>query len=46
MAAAKKVCAQRYQQFGCAGMASKIKPVALDKMAARYKSGELKQVVN
>jgi fructose-bisphosphate aldolase class II len=46
MAAAKKVCAQRYRQFGCAGMASKIKPVALDKMATRYKSGELKQVVN
>jgi fructose-bisphosphate aldolase class II len=46
MAAAKKVCAQRYQQFGCAGMASKVKPVPLDKMAARYKSGELRQVVN
>ena len=46
MAAAKKVCKERYEQFGCAGMASKIKPVALDKMAARYKSGELKQLVN
>ncbi|HEY1327887.1 MAG TPA: class II fructose-bisphosphate aldolase [Casimicrobiaceae bacterium] len=46
MAAAKKVCAQRYQQFGCAGMASKVKAVPLDKMAARYKSGELRQVVN
>jgi fructose-bisphosphate aldolase class II len=46
MAAAKKVCQQRYEQFGCAGMASKIRPVALDKMAARYKSGELRQLVN
>jgi len=46
MAAAKKVCKERYQQFGCAGMASKIKAVPLDKMAAKYKSGELKQVVN
>ena len=31
--------------FGCAGMASKIKPVALDKIAARYKAGELSQIV-
>jgi fructose-bisphosphate aldolase class II len=28
----------------CAGMASKIKPVPLDKMAARYRTGELKQL--
>jgi fructose-bisphosphate aldolase class II len=46
MAAAKKVCKERYEQFGCAGMASKIKPLPLDKMAAKYKSGELRQVVN
>ncbi|HSV19879.1 MAG TPA: class II fructose-bisphosphate aldolase [Casimicrobiaceae bacterium] len=46
MAAAKQVCRQRYEQFGCAGMASKIKPLPLDKMAARYKAGELTQVVN
>jgi fructose-bisphosphate aldolase class II len=46
MAAAKKVCKERYEQFGCAGQASKIKPLALDRMAAKYKSGELKQVVN
>src|SRR6188474_3157204 len=29
MAAAKGICKERYQQFGCAGMASKIKPVPL-----------------
>src|SRR6478609_11295361 len=28
MAAAKGICKERYQQFGCAGMASKIKPVS------------------
>ncbi len=43
--AAKAVCKQRYEQFGCAGMASKIKPVALEAMAARYSKGELAQVV-
>jgi fructose-bisphosphate aldolase class II len=46
MLAAKEICKARYQQFGCAGMASKIKPVPLDKMASRYKQGELRQVVH
>ncbi len=44
--AAKQICKARYEQFGCAGMASKIKPVALDAVAQRYKSGELRQIVN
>ena len=44
-AAAKEICKQRYQQFGCAGMGSKLAPIALDKMAARYAKGELKAVV-
>jgi fructose-bisphosphate aldolase, class II len=43
--AAKQICRERYEQFGCAGMGSKVKPVPLDKMAARYKAGELTQVV-
>ena len=43
--AAKLVCKARYEAFGCTGMASKIKPVSLDKIAARYKAGELSQVV-
>jgi len=43
--AAKKICLARYQQFGCAGQASKIKAVALEKMAERYKKGELNQIV-
>jgi len=37
-----KVCKQRYEQFGAAGMASKIKRVfSLPEMAKRYASGEL-----
>ena len=46
MAAAKAVCKARYEQFGCAGMASKIKPVPLEKMAAKYKAGDLRQIVH
>jgi fructose-bisphosphate aldolase class II len=46
MQAAKVICVARYEQFGCAGQAAKIKPVALEKMATKYKAGELKQVVH
>jgi fructose-bisphosphate aldolase class II len=44
-AAAKEICRQRYQQFGCAGQGSKLSPIALDGMAARYAKGELRAVV-
>jgi fructose-bisphosphate aldolase class II len=37
-AAAKAICVARYQAFGCAGMADKIKPMPL-KEAARYYYG-------
>jgi fructose-bisphosphate aldolase class II len=43
--AAKKICLERYVQFGCEGQAGKIKPVPLDKIAEKYKSGELSQIV-
>ena len=43
--AAKLICKQRYEQFGCAGMGSKIKPVPLAAVASRYKAGELAQVI-
>ena len=43
--AAKQVCLARYEQFGTAGNASKIKAIPLSDMAARYVSGELKQLV-
>ena len=45
-AAAKEICKQRYTQFGCAGQGSKLQPVPLDKMAARYAKGELAAIVN
>jgi fructose-bisphosphate aldolase class II len=44
--AAKAVCRQRYQQFGCAGQASKLRPIGLESMAQRYRSGELSQQVH
>ena len=40
-AAMKEICQARYEAFGCAGHASKIKPLSLDAMVARYISGEL-----
>jgi fructose-bisphosphate aldolase, class II len=40
----QKVCADRYQQFGTAGNASKIKQVTLEEYAAKYAKGELAQV--
>ena len=43
--AARKVCVDRYLAFGCEGQASKIKPISLDKIAEKYKAGELAQVV-
>ncbi len=36
-----KVCLDRYESFGTAGNASKIKVVPMDAMAKRYASGEL-----
>jgi fructose-bisphosphate aldolase class II len=41
MAAMQKLCETRYEQFGAAGNASKIKAVALSEMARRYKEGLL-----
>ena len=39
--AMRKLCIERYQQFGCEGMADKIKPMSTAQMAKRYASGEL-----
>jgi fructose-bisphosphate aldolase class II len=41
MAAMRKLCAERFEQFGTAGNADKIKPISLSEMAKRYKSGSL-----
>ncbi len=45
-AAMKDICKARYESFGCAGHASKIKPVSLEDMFKRYESGELDARVN
>lgn len=39
--AMKEICQARFEAFGCAGMAGKIKPLSLDTMATRYQRGEL-----
>jgi fructose-bisphosphate aldolase class II len=41
-----EICKARYEAFGTAGMASKIKPVSLEVMANRYSSGELDVRIN
>ncbi len=45
-AAAKSICKARYEAFGCAGQAPRIRPLPLEKMAERYRKGELNQIVN
>jgi len=39
------ICHDRYEAFGAAGNASKIKPISLDDMFARYERGELEAMV-
>src|SRR5690606_30036608 len=39
--AMRDICIDRYEAFGCAGQASKIKPLSLEQMYARYEKGEL-----
>jgi fructose-bisphosphate aldolase class II len=46
MLAAKAICKLRFEQFGCAGRATKIAPIVLDTMAERYARGELDPVVH
>ena len=43
--AAKAICKQRYEQFGCSGQGAKIKPISMVDMAAAYAQGKLAQVV-
>ncbi len=43
--AAKSVCKNRFEVFGSAGQAAKIKVIALDAMATRYANNELAAVV-
>ena len=46
MAGMKAICTARYEAFGTAGNAGKIKPVSLEDMAARYAKGELDPKIN
>ncbi len=39
---ASELCVERFERFGCAGMADKIKPVSLSAMADRYANGVYK----
>ncbi len=43
--AMKEICMARYEAFGSAGQAAKVKPISLDNMAIRYTKGELKAIV-
>ena len=41
-----EICKARFEAFGSAGQASKIKPISIEEMTKRYASGELDQKVN
>lgn len=44
--AMRDICIARYEAFGTAGQASKIKPLSLEVMYQKYAKGELNQKVN
>jgi fructose-bisphosphate aldolase class II len=44
--AMKEICKARYEAFGTAGNASKIRPISLEAMVKRYEKGELDPRVN
>ena len=43
--AAREICRARFEAFGCAGMASRIRPLPLEKMAERYAKKELDPII-
>ena len=43
--AMRAICKARYEAFGTAGQADKIKPISLEAMATRYAKGELKAII-
>jgi fructose-bisphosphate aldolase class II len=45
-AAAKKICKERYVQFGCEGQGGRIQPLPLTAVAQKYNTGELSQHVH
>ncbi|MBV1774437.1 fructose-bisphosphate aldolase class II [Burkholderiaceae bacterium DAT-1] len=45
MGSARDICKARFEAFGCAGQASKIKALSLEAMSDRYKKGELAAII-
>ena len=45
MNAMKDICKARYEAFGSAGQAGRITPIPVERMANRYRSGELSAVI-
>ncbi|HUF19837.1 MAG TPA: class II fructose-bisphosphate aldolase [Burkholderiales bacterium] len=43
--AARSICKARFEAFGCAGQAPRLKPIPLDSMADKYARGEYRAVV-
>lgn len=41
-----QICKARFEVFGCAGHASRIKPLGLNAMCERYERGLLNQSIN
>ena len=44
-AAARDLCRERFEAFGCAGQAGRIRPMPLETLARRYAGGELDPVI-
>jgi len=44
--AARGICKARFEAFGCAGQAPRIKPMSLDRLAEQYGDGKLRKTVN
>ena len=44
--AARGICKARFEAFGCAGQAPRIKPVSLERLAEQYGNGTLRATVN
>ena len=43
--AMEALCVERFERFGCAGQADKIKPLSLEQMSQRYQQGSLDAVI-
>ena len=46
ISAMEEICVDRFERFNCAGKASKINPITLPDMAARYADGALDPTVH